>query len=415
MACAQCGAVIPDGFKYCATCSAAMARQTVTGIGDDTHRLLAEANLLRIRKRLDEAIAICTRVLRIDPANATAHALMGDIHRDEGDYREALGWFKLAVQLNPGNVADRKKLDEMIDRVFPGGKQPAQPSDGETVTAIETPDAPPTPKIPLGQALRDLLYKITPTQVIIASTVLAVIVMITILLVFKDSPAPPKKPKETPATVAPVTPNPPAIVNTDQTEIPPERLIIPAENPGMSSKIPAATPPMPTPTPVQTPTTKDNNTTPATIPPFNPRETTRMNAEQLDQMMAKIRAAMDERLKTLKLQTALRDLRLNPATNVLTIEYEVPLLKGPAQTKEGLLYAGFELIWVADDLPENNIVRFSLFGYGHLAPGQPAKLVLSADVSPLQATDARNAPDYATVAKDMSNVWWHDDIAGADL
>ena len=408
MACAQCSAVIPDGFKYCANCSAALARQSVTGIGDDTHRLLAEANLLRIRKQLDEAIAICTRVLRLDPANATAHSLMGDIHRDEGDYREALGWFKLAVQLNPDNPADRKKLEEMIDHVFPGGKQVVTPTDMESGNG-ETPssaDAP--PPFLWRPALREFLYKITPTQVIITSTVLAVLVMIAILLMFNDRPSMAKKPTGTTPMITTVQPQ---VTNVTPPTDPGKTLVISPETPTPTPLLNNTTP---TPVP-PSPTDKADPNVVHVIPPFQPQAKQHMTAEQLEQATTQIRTAMENHLKNLKLQTALREVSLNPATNVLTIKYEVPLMKGPAETKEGLLYSGFELIWVVDNHPVINITRYSLSGYGHLAQGQPAKLALYADVSPQQATDARNAADYATVAKAMSNVWWHDDIANADL
>lgn len=417
MACAQCGAVIPDGFKYCANCSAALARQSVTGIGDDTHRLLAEANLLRIRKQLNEAIAICTRVLRLDPANATAHSLMGDIHRDEGDYREALGWFKLAVQLNPENHADRKKLEDMIDRVFPGGKQAVDPIVEEPVSTPDAPEEAESPKREWHAALREFLYNITPTQVIITSTVLAVAVMVTILLAFNDRSPAQKQPRN----------SNPILTTTTQPPYPDTNVPVPQSDPGKILVIPPENTTTTTPTPPSNKVTAPVPVPPAitdndpnllrSIPPFNPPGRQRMSAEQLEQATNQIRTAMEEGLKHFKLQTKLRDVSLNPATNVLTVHYEVPpMIEGGAkEKKEGLLYAGFALIWVADDLAVGNIVRYSLYGYCHLATGQPAKLALYADISPQQATEARNAADYATVAKEMSNVWWHDDIANAEL
>jgi hypothetical protein len=238
--------------------------------------------------------------------------------------------------------------------------------------------------------------------------------MITILLVFKDRPTHPMKPPETPGTLTSGQPLSPDTTNPTSTAPPPTQGTSPdvtATPPiVLENKTPVATPPPPT----DTSTSGDRAQTP-TIPPLIPPAKPRMSAAQLEQLTEKIQTAMNEQLKTLRLQTVLRGISLNPATDVLTISYEVPLLKGPAETKEGLLYSGFELIWVADNNAAGNIVRYSLSGYGHLAPGQPAKLALNADVSPQQASEARSVADYAAVAKEMSNVWWHDDIASAEL
>jgi hypothetical protein len=381
----------------------------MTGIEDDTHRLLAEANLLRIRKQLDEAIALCTRVLRLDPANATAHSLMGDIHRDEGNFREALGWFKLAVQLNPDSHADLKKLDEMIDRVFPGGKQQAMSADEDTADAPETPATTTSPLLALPATLREVLAKITPTQVIIASTVLAIVVMGTILLVYGRH----AHPSTTTTPMVATEPNGTSVdLNTPAAGASDGQSTTPDTTPSATTPTPVTTPTSPAVTPTPTVSNKDTG---STIPPFLPQARPPMSADQLAQVTEQIRVAMKDRLNTLKLKTTLIDVNLNPATNVLTIKYEVPLLKGPIETKEGLLYAGFELIWVADDHPPVNIVRYSLNGFAHLAAGQPAQLAVTADISPQQATDARSASDYGAVAKEMSNVWWHDEIANADL
>ena len=63
---------------------------------------------------------MCVRIVRMDARNFPAHSLLGDLYRDQGNHREALGWYKLAVQLEPGNEIVRRKLDEMIDHVFQG-------------------------------------------------------------------------------------------------------------------------------------------------------------------------------------------------------------------------------------------------------------------------------------------------------
>lgn len=84
----------------------------------EVHALLAEANLLRTRKQPEQAINKCLEVLRRDPNNASAQSLLGDIHRDQGRPHEAVECYKLALQLNPAQLADREKLDTLLDELY---------------------------------------------------------------------------------------------------------------------------------------------------------------------------------------------------------------------------------------------------------------------------------------------------------
>ncbi|MFB3882117.1 MAG: tetratricopeptide repeat protein [Armatimonadota bacterium] len=87
--------------------------------GDDAYLMLVTANVLRLRRQFELAEAQCGEVLRRDPANAAGHSVMGDILRDQGKLKEAIEWYKMALDLNPGNVSDRKKLEAVIDRAYP--------------------------------------------------------------------------------------------------------------------------------------------------------------------------------------------------------------------------------------------------------------------------------------------------------
>ena len=81
--------------------------------------MLVTANAMRLRKQWDLAEAKCSEALRRDPSNATAHSVMGDIMRDQGRLRDAVEWYKMALDRNPASVSDRRKLEDVIDRVFP--------------------------------------------------------------------------------------------------------------------------------------------------------------------------------------------------------------------------------------------------------------------------------------------------------
>ncbi len=74
---------------------------------------LARANLLRMRGQWEEAMRVCADVLRQFPNNVHAHALMGDIYRDQGNLEEAAQWYKLALDLAPDSVVDRRRLEQV--------------------------------------------------------------------------------------------------------------------------------------------------------------------------------------------------------------------------------------------------------------------------------------------------------------
>lgn len=74
---------------------------------------LAHANLLRMRGQWEEAMRACSEVLRQFPNNVHAHALMGDIYRDQGNLEEAAQWYKLALDLAPDSTVDRRRLEQV--------------------------------------------------------------------------------------------------------------------------------------------------------------------------------------------------------------------------------------------------------------------------------------------------------------
>ncbi|MEJ5251775.1 MAG: tetratricopeptide repeat protein [Chthonomonadetes bacterium] len=74
---------------------------------------LAHANLLRMRGKWEDAIRACSEVLRQFPNNVHAHALMGDIYRDQGNLEEAAQWYKLALDLAPDSAVDRRRLEQV--------------------------------------------------------------------------------------------------------------------------------------------------------------------------------------------------------------------------------------------------------------------------------------------------------------
>jgi hypothetical protein len=71
---------------------------------------LIQANLLRMRGRWDEAVQQCVEALQRQPANASAHSLLGDIYENRGRLEDAIHWYQVALELSPTSAADRSKL-----------------------------------------------------------------------------------------------------------------------------------------------------------------------------------------------------------------------------------------------------------------------------------------------------------------
>jgi len=91
--------------------------KTISGNGE-AYMALVTANILRLRREWELAEAKCSEVLSQDPENAAAYSVMGDITRDQGKLRDAIEWYKMALDRNPGSAGDRRKLETVIERVF---------------------------------------------------------------------------------------------------------------------------------------------------------------------------------------------------------------------------------------------------------------------------------------------------------
>lgn len=82
-------------------------------------RLIKDAEMAFIRKRLNEAKGLCREVLRLDRSCARAHAILGDIYRAQKHYDSAINEYNYAVQLQPGDLDSQKKLEKLIERSVP--------------------------------------------------------------------------------------------------------------------------------------------------------------------------------------------------------------------------------------------------------------------------------------------------------
>ena len=81
----------------------------------EAYTLLAQANLLRMRGRWEEAVDKCMAALRLAPENASAQSLLGDIYENQGRLDDAVQWYRMALDVNPDSPADRLKLGRLLE------------------------------------------------------------------------------------------------------------------------------------------------------------------------------------------------------------------------------------------------------------------------------------------------------------
>lgn len=111
--CDRCFAEIEVDAEFCTECGARIDGSDAGAVDAAVYPQLAKANLLRMRGNHAEAERLCLAVLKQFPYNSTAHILLGDIHADKGNSREALDWYELAVELEPENASLKAKRDRI--------------------------------------------------------------------------------------------------------------------------------------------------------------------------------------------------------------------------------------------------------------------------------------------------------------
>jgi curved DNA-binding protein CbpA len=71
------------------------------------------AQLYHGEGRADEAIRVCNQVIKADPTNAEAVALLGDIYAEQDRKDVALVMYERAMRLQPNNLLYRQKWDKL--------------------------------------------------------------------------------------------------------------------------------------------------------------------------------------------------------------------------------------------------------------------------------------------------------------
>lgn len=450
MECAKCGAQVPSGRKACPACGASVTRTEASSSGG-VEALLAEANLYRTKGQFTEALSTGMRILQVNPQHAGAHSLIANIYRDQGNYREALNWFKLSVELDPDNQADKKKLDEMIDKVFQGVMAGELRSSVKALAQTQangaSSQAAQAPGVKGGNpsGSRNLLNKLMPIHIVIGTTALAVILCgVFLWAINRDQPRSHAVPKgegahavsylnddqlnaKSTATVNPPVANPPGTTvtpnaaNQGPQTIPglPGVIVKPAGpkgkdatatniaiKPGPLSAIPPGYNTLPAGT---------GNKGASEVPPFSPLTPNAGSGNNdVDTQVSLLKPILDNTLKNSKLPATLDAMTLDPRTNSLTLKYTIPPTQTAEDAKKLLLYTGFQLVWAAAE-QNKSFANFTLRGYASDGNQHGTTLALFADVSEEQAQAARSVNDYHAIVPYLTNPWWRPDLSAVTL
>lgn len=124
MFCTSCGTKNADDNNFCKHCGLKLERVVPIKISeedfdrampeeDQVVALLERAYRLRTRGETASAIGLCDEVLKLRPDSTSAHSLLAQLYEAQGDRERAIRSYERVLQINPGSIADRVKLDEM--------------------------------------------------------------------------------------------------------------------------------------------------------------------------------------------------------------------------------------------------------------------------------------------------------------
>ncbi len=86
-------------------------------LAPELDRLLAQANVHRLRRQYAEARETALKVLQEDPKNVDAHRVLGDLAYDQDKLDEAKEWYELTRDLAPNSPADADRLALIVRRL----------------------------------------------------------------------------------------------------------------------------------------------------------------------------------------------------------------------------------------------------------------------------------------------------------
>lgn len=124
MYCTACGVKNSPESNYCKQCGHKIDRPIPVKISEEAFdralpeeeqvsALLERAYRLRADGDIEGAIALCHEALALKAGSTSAHSLLGQLYAQQGEREKAVQEYERVLQLNPGSIADRVKLDEL--------------------------------------------------------------------------------------------------------------------------------------------------------------------------------------------------------------------------------------------------------------------------------------------------------------
>ncbi|MCW3097997.1 MAG: Tetratricopeptide repeat [Chthonomonadaceae bacterium] len=124
MFCTACGNRNADISNFCKQCGHKLDRAAAPRISEEAFdralpleeqvsALLERAYRLRKSGELSSAVRLCEEALLLNPESTSVHSLLGQIQEQIGNHDAAIHEYERVLQLNPGSIADRVKLDEL--------------------------------------------------------------------------------------------------------------------------------------------------------------------------------------------------------------------------------------------------------------------------------------------------------------
>ncbi|GEM_PF-703648 len=135
MFCTACGSRNAEISNFCKQCGHKLDRAGAPRISEEAFdralpleeqvsALLERAYRLRKSGELSAAVRLCEEALRLNPESTSVHSLLGQIQEQTGNHAAAIHEYERVLQLNPGSIADRVKLDELRGDGLPAPLHP---------------------------------------------------------------------------------------------------------------------------------------------------------------------------------------------------------------------------------------------------------------------------------------------------
>jgi tetratricopeptide (TPR) repeat protein len=144
MFCTACGTKNTSDANFCKQCGRRTDRTAVMKISEDAFAEAGTADeqvrsyLVRAYDRyevgdLTGAIESCAKALGVQPNSTDAHSLLSTLYEKQGEREKSIVEREIVLQLNPGSIADREKLEQLRDSatvVTPRKITSSRPSSG---------------------------------------------------------------------------------------------------------------------------------------------------------------------------------------------------------------------------------------------------------------------------------------------